>query len=283
MPTTPPLNSHTPPTKAPSKIANTDEEFLILLDEERLLAVSEVLFQKADDQGHSTHSTKKKAKQSGSNPIQKKNILPQRNIDLEDFALKTTLIPLLDARNLLKSVTLPGSYVKQAINHFLGLDDDKDELVGEVTRWKELTHGARNIQHPSNKVPSSTLKSSYFIVLRGFVKEDAEKEEPLEPLLHIDNRHFDGRHFNNMETVPHQATRGVHGLVKFLDLKLQKNKEELHLVDQQRITLEEERRHLIWLHEHVAHGAQAEEASSQGESTEWEDDTTTHCSLLSLI
>ncbi|RAL48748.1 hypothetical protein DM860_001068 [Cuscuta australis] len=44
------------------------------------------------------------------------------------------------------------------------------------------------------------------------------------------------------------------------------------------ITLEEERRHLIWLHEHVAHGAQAEEASSQGESTEWEDDTTTHCS-----
>ncbi|VFQ63963.1 unnamed protein product [Cuscuta campestris] len=296
--------------------------------------------------------------------IMKKNILPQQNIDLEDFALKTTLIPLLDARNLLKSVTLPGSYVKQvihefycnlnedfvnpaaasfeivfvrgklytfsstAINKFLGLDDDQDALVSEATMWKELTHGARKSQHPTNKVPSSILNSSYSILLKvvachwlatshtntvtkamgmllykiknnvpanfgkllvaqiaefgkhnykqndnglpflvlifqmlvsqGFTKKDAEQEEPLEPLLQIDNRHFDGKHYNDMETVVHQATHGVQGVIKFLKHKMQQNKEALLLVDQQRRTLEEECRNLIWLHEHATHSAQAE-------------------------
>ncbi|VFQ68977.1 unnamed protein product [Cuscuta campestris] len=229
------------------------------------------------------------------------------------------------------------------------LDEEPlDELVSEVTMWKELTHKARKIQHPSNKVPSSILTSSYSILLRvaachwiatshtntvtkamgmlsykiknnvpvnlgklivarisefgkrnykqndnglrfsvlifqmlvsqGFNKKDVEKEEPMEPLLQIDNKHFDGKHFNNMETVAHQATHGLQGVLKFLEHKLQQNKGALLLVDQQRITLEEEHWSLIWLQEHVALSAQAEGASSQGESTEEEKDNATDCS-----
>ncbi|VFQ90474.1 unnamed protein product [Cuscuta campestris] len=312
--------------------------------------------------------------------IMRKNILPQRNIDLGDFALKTTLIPLLEARNLLKSVTLPGSYVKQvihefycnlgedfvnpaavsfekvfvrgklytfsstAVNKFLGLDDDQDALVSEVTMWKELTHGTRKSQHPSNKVPSSILNSSYSILLRvaachwlatshtntvtkamgmllykiknnvpvnlgklivaqiaefgkhnykqndnglpfpvlifqmlvsqGFTKKDAEQEESLEPLLQIDNRHFEGKHFNDMVTAE-QATHAMQGVLKYLEHKLQQNKEALRLVDQQRRALEEEHQSLFWLHEHVAQSPQAAGASFQGESTEEEEDNTT--------
>ncbi|VFR01586.1 unnamed protein product [Cuscuta campestris] len=309
-----------------------------------------------------------------------KHILPQRNIDLEDFALKTTLIPMLEARNLLKSVTIPSSYVKQviqeffcnidedfvnpaaaifekvfvrgklytfsstAVNKFLGLDDDQDALVSDVTMWKEITHGVRKIQHPSSKVPSSILNSSYSILLRvaachwlatshtntvtkamgmllykiknnvsvnlgklivaqiaefgkhnykqndnglpflvlifqmlvsqGFTKKDAEKEEPLEPLLQIDNRHFEGKHFNDMVIIE-QATHGMQGVHKYLEHKLQQNKEALSLVVQQRKVLEEERKSLLWLQEHVAESAQTASASSQGESTEEEEDNTT--------
>ncbi|VFQ68788.1 unnamed protein product [Cuscuta campestris] len=274
--------------------------------------------------------------------IVKKHILPQRNIDLEDFARKTTLIPMLEARKLLKSVTIPGSYVKQviqeffcnidedfvnptaatfekvfvrgklytfsssAVNQFLGLDADQDALVSEVTMWKEITHGVRKSQHPSSKVPSSILNSSYSILLRvaachwlatshtntvtkamgmllykiknnvsvnlgklivaqiaefgkhnykqndnglpfpvlifqmlvsqSFNKTDGEQEEPLEPLLQVDNRHFDGKHFNDMK-VAKQATHGVPGVLKYLEHKLQQNKEALLLVDQQRKVL----------------------------------------------
>ncbi|VFQ97512.1 unnamed protein product [Cuscuta campestris] len=364
------------------QITEVDEEFHTLLDEEPLIAVSEEPFKNAENQDRTPQSSKKKAKQTGQHPtrkssthtfvntaaksylptIMKKHILPQRNIDLEDFALKTTLIPLLDARKLLKSVTIPGSYVKQvihefycnlnedfvypaaesfekvfvrgklytfsstAVNMFLGLDDVQDALVSEATMWKELTHGTRKSQHPSNKVPSSILNSSYSILLRvaachwlatshintvtkvmgmllykiknnvpvnlgklivaqiaefgkhnykhndnglpflvlifqmlvsqGFNKKDGEQEEPLEPLLQVDNRHFDGKHFNDMK----------------------QNKEALLMVDQQKKVLEEERQSLIWLQENAAQNAQAEGSSFQGESSEEEEDTATDTS-----
>ncbi|VFQ73264.1 unnamed protein product [Cuscuta campestris] len=428
-----------------------DEEFQILLDEDPLVAVSEVPFKNAENQDKTPRSSKKKAKQTTdqhptrwskrrtrseavmkeesspspkktrtSSPssskvskskrgkdlnrhsgkssthtfvntaaksylptIVKKHILPQRNIDLEDFALKTTLIPLLDARKLLKSVTIPGSYVKQvihefycnlnedfvnpaaesfekvfvrgklytfsstAVNKFLGLDDVHDALISEATMWKELTHGTRKSQHPSNKVPSSILNSSYSILLRvaachwlatshintvtkvmgmllykiknnvpvnlgklivaqiaefgkhnykhndnglpfpvlifqmlvsqGFNKKDGEQEEPLEPLLQVDNRHFDGKHFNDMK-IAEQATHGVPGVLKYLQQKLQQNKEALLMVDQQKKVLEEERQSLIWLQENAAQNAQAEGSSFQGESSEEEEDTATDTS-----
>ncbi|VFQ68763.1 unnamed protein product [Cuscuta campestris] len=50
--------------------------------------------------------------------ISKKNILPQRNIDVKDFEKKTNLVPVLQKSNLLKSVTLSGSYVRRVIQEF---------------------------------------------------------------------------------------------------------------------------------------------------------------------
>ncbi|VFQ78729.1 unnamed protein product [Cuscuta campestris] len=334
----------TTPLEEQHQHAEVDEEFQTLLDEEPLLAVSEVPFKKTETQDRTPRSSKKKAKgqnhvrwskrktrseavmkeesppstkktrtsspspskmskskrgkdlnhHSGKSSthifvttaaksylpaIMKKNILPQRNIDLEDFALKTTLIPLLDARNLLKSVTLPGSYVKQviyefycnlsedfvnpaavsfekvfvrgklytfsstAVNKFLGLDDDQDALVSEVTMWKELTHGTRKSQHPSNKVPSSILNSSYSILLRvaachwlatshtntvtktmGMLLCKIKNNVPINlgKLIVAQIAEFGKHNYKHNDNADH-ATHGVLGVLKYLEHKLQQN------------------------------------------------------------
>ncbi|VFQ59368.1 unnamed protein product [Cuscuta campestris] len=303
--------------------------------------------------------------------IEKKHIIPQRNIDVDDFTLKTNLMSLLKDRKLLKSVTLPGSYVKQvirefycnlnenfaqptdenfekvfvrgkhydfspaAVNTFLGMTDELDVQIGEATMWKELTHGARNSQQSTNKVPSSILNSSYSILLRvaachwlatthtntvtkamgmllykikngvpinlgklivsqiaefgkrnykqndnglpfpvlifqmllsqGFVKVDADKEEPPEPLLQIDYRHFEGNHFNDMESTQSSAPQRVSAGMQYLDAKLEANREEMRMTLAKQSALEEEYKHLTWLREVVSASAAIERESAQGE------------------
>ncbi|VFQ66096.1 unnamed protein product [Cuscuta campestris] len=311
--------------------------------------------------------------------IKKKHIISQRNIDVDDFTLKTNLIPLLKARKLLRSVTLPGSYVKQvvhefycnlnesfihstdenfekvfvrgkyydfspaAVNKFLGVNDELDVQIGEATMWKELTHGARNSQQSTNKVPSSILNSSYSILLRvaachwlatthtntvtkamgmllykfkngvpinlgklivsqiaefgkrnykqndnglpfpvlifqmllsqGFVKVAADKEEPPEPLLHIDYRHFEGNHFNDMESTQSCAQQGVSAVIQYLDDKLEANREEMRMTLAKQSALEEEHKHLTWLREVVTDSAATTEGeSAQGESSQEEEE-----------
>ncbi|VFQ90217.1 unnamed protein product [Cuscuta campestris] len=299
------------PLEEQPQVAEVDEEFQTLLDEEPMVAVSEVPFKKTENQDRksSTSICVTTTAKSYLPAIMKKNILPQRNIELEDFALKTTPIPLLDARNLLKSVTLPGSYVKQVIhefycnlsedfvnrvatslekvfvrgklytfsstsvNKFLGLDDDQDALVSEVTMWKELTHGTIKGQHPSNKVPLSILNSSYSILLRvaachllatshtntvtkamGMLLYKIKNNVPvnLGKLIVAQISEFGKHNYKNNDN----------GVLKYQEHKLKQNKEALLLVDQQRRALEEERRSLIWLQEHTAQSAQEEGTSS---------------------
>ncbi|VFQ67074.1 unnamed protein product [Cuscuta campestris] len=159
------------------------------------------------------------------------------------------------------------------------------------------------------KVPSSILKSSYSILLRvaashwlatthtntvtkamgmllykikndvsvnlareGFAKDDADKDEPLEPLFQIDYRHFEGNHFNDIETVQSHFKSGVSALLQYLDSKLQANKEELSVMNCKKVALEEENRHLTWLKEMVTDNATAEDGYSQGKSSHWEED-----------
>ncbi|VFQ67178.1 unnamed protein product [Cuscuta campestris] len=369
----------TPSEPCQTEIGGDDEEFLDLLDEEPLMAISEVPFHTSAITVNSSKNQKEKVKVSVPNPvrwskrkmaseihtpeassppskkvknslkkqtsnsktpqtrtkkqqnnlpgkspdiiflssnaksfmnlIEKKHIIPQRNIDVDDFSLKTNLLPLLKDRKLLQSVTLPGSYVKQvirefycninesfvnpgtenfekvfvrgkhydfspaAVNEFLGTLDEQDVHIGEATMWRELTHGTRNSQHPSNKVPSSILNSSYSILLRvaachwlatthtntitkamgmllykikndiplnlgklimlvsqGYVKVAADKEEPPEPLLQVDYRHFERNHFNDMESTPSSSKQGVSAVLKYLDAKLQANQEEMTII-----------------------------------------------------
>ncbi|VFQ77323.1 unnamed protein product [Cuscuta campestris] len=286
----------TTPLEEQHQHAEVDEEFQTLLDEEPLLAVSEVPFKKTETQDRTPRSSKKKAK--GQNPvlwskrktrseavmkeesppstkktrtsspspskmsrskrgkdlnhhsgkssthifvttpaksylpaIMKKNILPQHNIDLEDFALKTTLIPLLDARNFLKSVTLPGSYVKQVIYEFYcNLSED---FVNPAAVSFEKVFVRGKLYTFSSTAVNKFLGLDDDQDALGFNKKDGEQEEPLEPLMQIDNRHFDGKHFNDMK-VADQETHGVLGVLKYLEHKLQQNKEALLLVDRQR-------------------------------------------------
>ncbi|VFQ86910.1 unnamed protein product [Cuscuta campestris] len=264
--------------------------------------------------------------------IAKKFIIPQRNLDISDFKKKTNLLPVLESNNLLKSVTLPGSYVKKVIQEFFCnlsdacmTDDDPsfhkvfvrgkfynfsptviNTLLGttscsvvspidEDTIWHDLTNGMRNSQHGKLKVPSSVLKSSYALLLKiasyhwlltthtnivplcmatliyrikhckpfdlgklvfdqvmtfaatkfktnqnglpyplliynilksqGFTKEDCEEEEQVPPLLQADNRHFEGKHFNDMVTaraspaaIPNPAS--VDNQLSFLDKEI---------------------------------------------------------------
>ncbi|VFQ66827.1 unnamed protein product [Cuscuta campestris] len=135
--------------------------------------------------------------------VVKKSIIPQRNLDVTDFSKKTNLLPTLKSNKLLKSVTLPGSYVKKVIqefycnlsescvtkddpsyqkvfvrgklydfspsviNSFLGTDQNPVITpIDEETVWSDLTNGLRDYQHGKSKVPSSVLKSSYALLLR---------------------------------------------------------------------------------------------------------------------
>ncbi|VFQ80717.1 unnamed protein product [Cuscuta campestris] len=135
--------------------------------------------------------------------IVKKSIIPQRNLDVSDLRKKTNLLPTLRSNKLLKSVTLPGSYVKKVIqefycnltescvteddtsyqkvfvrgklydfspsviNSFLGTDPNPVITpIDEETVWRDLTNGLKDYQHRKSKVPSSVLKSSYALLLR---------------------------------------------------------------------------------------------------------------------
>ncbi|VFQ83911.1 unnamed protein product [Cuscuta campestris] len=202
--------------------------------------------------------------------IAKKTILPQRSIDVEDFEAKTNLIPVLKKCNLLKSITLPGSYVRKVIqefycnlsegcnihtnssyhkvfmrgktfdlsptkiNQFLNIKPPSSEFnVNERQVWTDLTNGERISQSTKSKVSSSILKNSYAILFRiiSFASERAkqnsnglpyplliyqmlksqklvvaDEEEPAPPLLQVDLRHFEGRHYNDMATREEQKT-----------------------------------------------------------------------------
>ncbi|VFQ84566.1 unnamed protein product [Cuscuta campestris] len=135
--------------------------------------------------------------------VHKKSIIVQRRIDVEDFKLKTNLIPLLEKSKLLKSVTLQGSFVKSVICEFYcNLSEScadptdpmfhkvflrgktyklspalintvidltpskKDTKISEKTMWLDLTNGQRASQSSKAKISSSILKSSYAILLR---------------------------------------------------------------------------------------------------------------------
>ncbi|VFQ98033.1 unnamed protein product [Cuscuta campestris] len=144
--------------------------------------------------------------------------------------------------------------------------------LGKLIVAQIAEFGKHNYKHNDNGLPFPVLIFQ-MLVSQGFNKKDGEQEEPLEPLLQVDNRHFDGKHFNDMK-VAEQVTHGVPGILKYLHHKLQQNKEALLLVDQQRKVLEEERQSLIWLQENAAQSAQAEGSSFQGESSEEEDTAT---------
>ncbi|VFQ92874.1 unnamed protein product [Cuscuta campestris] len=355
-----------------------DEEFLNLLDEEPLMAVSEVPFHTQASTMNTPQNSKSKSKPSVSNPVrwskrkleseirtlEASSSLSKRNIDVDDFTLKTNLMSLLKDRKLLKSVTLPGSYVKQvihefycnlnenfaqptdenfeqvfvrgkyydfspaAVNTFLGMTDELDVQIGE----------ARNSQQSTNKVPSSILNSSYSILLcvvachwlatthtntvtkamgmllykikngvpinlgklivsqitefgkrnykqndnglpfpvlifqmllsQGFVKVAADKEEPPEPLLQIDYRHFEGNHFNDMQSTQSSAPQRVSAGIQYLDAKLEANREEMRMTLAKQSALEEEYKHLTWLREVVTASAAIKGESAQGESSQ---------------
>ncbi|VFQ77079.1 unnamed protein product [Cuscuta campestris] len=135
--------------------------------------------------------------------IAKKSILPQRSIDVDDFETKTNLIPVLKQSHLLKSVTIPGSYVRRVIHEFYcNLNEScntpsdpsfhkvfvrgktydlspakinkflhtksisSEKNVNERQVWTDLTNGERISQTSKSKVPSSILKSSYAILFR---------------------------------------------------------------------------------------------------------------------
>ncbi|VFQ77903.1 unnamed protein product [Cuscuta campestris] len=154
--------------------------------------------------GKSPHSrfVSSKAKSFFSN-VNKKCIIVQRRIDVEDFKLKTNLIPLLEKSKLLKSVTLQASFVKSVIcefycnlskscadptdpmihkvflhgktyklspaviNNLLDLTPcKKDTQISEKTMWLDLTNGQRASQSSKAKISSSILKSSYAVLLR---------------------------------------------------------------------------------------------------------------------
>ncbi|VFQ99223.1 unnamed protein product [Cuscuta campestris] len=160
---------------SPDEPAQEHDEFIKILDEEPLVAVSEVPFQKESEVKKSKkkanhisvpqHRSKRKMKleedsnskeppqkkqpppsspmgsrtkvtlvlKSRKSPhtrfvsskaksffsnVNKKFIIVQRRIDVEDFQLKTNLIPLLEQSKLLKSFTLQGSFVKSVICEF---------------------------------------------------------------------------------------------------------------------------------------------------------------------
>ncbi|VFQ69389.1 unnamed protein product [Cuscuta campestris] len=254
----PPFNTTT--QSPPDAQVQADEEFIQILDEEPLVAVSEVPFQEESAEkkskkkvtpstipqrrskrnlkleedpiseappqkkqsnsstpmssavdvtpvvktGKSPHSrfVSSKAKSLFSS-VHKKSIIVQRRIDVEDFKLKTNLIPLLEKSKLMKSVTLQGSFVKSVICEFYcnlsesGADSadpmfhkvflrgrtyklspalintaldltpsKKDTNISEKNMWLDLTNGQRASQSSKAKISSSILKSSYAILLR---------------------------------------------------------------------------------------------------------------------
>ncbi|VFQ64263.1 unnamed protein product [Cuscuta campestris] len=106
--------------------------------------------------------------------IAKKSILPQRSIDVDDFETKTNLIPVLKQSHLLKSVTIPGSYVRRIIQEF----------------YCNLNESCNTFSDPSFH--------------KGL--DVADEEEPAPPLLQVDMRHFEGRHQNDMVKDESQRT-----------------------------------------------------------------------------
>ncbi|VFQ68309.1 unnamed protein product [Cuscuta campestris] len=158
--------------------------------------------------------------------IVKKTILPQRSIDVEDFEAKTNLIPVLKKCNLLKSITLPGSYVRVA-TFTLTLHTTKCLVV--AYHWLPTTHMntvplciATLIYKIKHEIPVN-LGKIIFDQIMSFASERAkqnsnglpyplliyqmlksqklvvaDEEEPAPPLLQVDLRHFEGRHYNDM-------------------------------------------------------------------------------------
>ncbi|VFQ59869.1 unnamed protein product [Cuscuta campestris] len=132
-----------------------------------------------------------------------------------------------------------------------------------VSQFAEF--GKRNYKQNDNGLPFLVLIFQ-MLVSQGFVKDDADKDEPPEPLLQINYRHFDGNHFNNMEPAQSTSKKRVSAVIQYLDAKLQPNKEEMSVTHAKQTALEEEHKHLTWLREIVADSAVAEGGSTKGES-----------------
>ncbi|RAL54226.1 hypothetical protein DM860_018206 [Cuscuta australis] len=333
-----------------TEFGGDDEEFLNLLEEEPLMAVSEVPFQ---SQVSTPQNQKSTSKPSISNPVRWSKCKLESEIKTPEAPSPLSKKAKSSAKNFIHStdenfekVFVRGKYYDfspAAVNKFLGVNDELDVQIGEATMWKELTHGARNSQQSTNKVPSSILNSSYSILLRvaachwlatthtntvtkamgmllykikngvpinlgklivsqiaefgkrnykqndnglpfpvlifqmllsqGFVKVAADKEEPPEPLLHIDYRHFEGNHFNDMESTQSSAQQGVSAVIQYLDDKLEANREEMRMTLAKQSALEEEHKHLTWLREVVTDSAATTKGeSAQGESSQEEEE-----------
>ncbi|VFQ90479.1 unnamed protein product [Cuscuta campestris] len=175
--------------------------------------------------------------------IAKKTILPQRSIDVEDFEAKTNLIPVLKKCNLLKSITLPGSYVRKVIQEFYWrvatstLTLHTTKCLVAAYHWLPTTHMNTvplciatliyKIKHeiPVNLgkiifdqimsfAPERAKQNSnglpYHLLIFQMLKSQklvvADEEEPAPPFIQVDLRHFEGKHYNDMATREEQKT-----------------------------------------------------------------------------
>ncbi|VFQ71236.1 unnamed protein product [Cuscuta campestris] len=328
-----------PPPDAP---VQEDEEFIQILDEDPLVAVSKVPFQEDSavkkskkkeisstvpqrrskrklklEEDSSSEAPPQKKQSTSSTPmisaadvtpvvktgksphsrfvsskarslfssVHKKYIIVQRKIDVEDFKLKTNLIPLLEKSKLLRSVTLQGSFVKSVICEFYcnlseSCADHADPMFHKVflhgktyklspalintalintaldltpskkdTTISEKTMWVAALHWLPTTHTNTVSKTMARLLYKGFNKDEGEEKEQEEPPLQVDSRHMEGKHYNDMEVAASTTTKykETPSLVRFLEQKLMQVKEELARTLQLKDKLEIEKDQLVVL------------------------------------
>ncbi|VFQ79158.1 unnamed protein product [Cuscuta campestris] len=96
--------------------------------------------------------------------------------------------------------------------------------LGKLVFDQVMTFAATKFKTNQNGLPYPLLIYN-ILKSQGFTKEDCEEEEQVPPLLQADNRHFEGKHFNDMVTagaspaaIPNPAS--VDNQLSFLDKEI---------------------------------------------------------------
>ncbi|VFQ83600.1 unnamed protein product [Cuscuta campestris] len=252
-----------------------DEEFLNLLDEESLMAVSEVPFHTSASTVNPPQNQKAKSKASVSNLVRNLVRWSKCKLASEIHTPEASPPPSKKVKsNVQKSTSnskTPQTRTKKQQNVLPGKSSDIIFLTSTAKSFMNLIEEKHIISQRNIDVDDFTLKTNLMPLLKarkllksGFVKVAADKEEPPEPLLQIDYKHFEGNHFNDMESTQSSSQQGVSAVIQYLDAKLQANREEMRVTLAKQSALEEEHKHLTWLREVVFDSAATEGVRGRG-------------------
>ncbi|VFQ59797.1 unnamed protein product [Cuscuta campestris] len=215
----------------PDAPVQEDEEFIQILDEDPLVAVSKVPFQKES-------VAKKSKKKVIPNTIPQRrskrklkleeDLIPEAPPQKKQSSSSSPMDPAAKDQKFICYLTHTNTVSKIMARLLYKIKHNIPFDLGQLIFDQIMLFAAEKYKVNSIGLPYPTLLYS-LLVSQGFSKEEKEEEDLEEPQLQVDSRHMEGKHHNDME-VAGPTTANIEkapSLVKFLKQKLMQVKEEL--------------------------------------------------------